>query len=445
MKNRRAWTVGATVVLLIAVAAPLAAIEVPLAYKTETGDSRAWFPAGSTGVNRTVRPPPGAWKLPELKARYPLYATVRLGNQKQLLVLDRRSDKSAFYDTLYFDANGNRDLTDDAILAGEIRRNTDTYVETWFKPVDVEVMAGGARTPFRFIPRAFTGDLKSFNDANAPLDVVLRNVSLSLSTACSYSGSFPFEGRTYTIALGDSNCDGVFDTRLVPSQNSGPDDRMYLIGDWLCLAEGQPDARSMFVLSGYLALGKSLFSVDVDIPRKTVTLTPVEQGVTVRLPKPAVKLQLLCTDAASSVMAFACTDSIKVPEGAYKVCSYLLREKDSYGGVWEAEAAGTDSAEFVALSATGTREVSFGPPYAPRVFLYDWDYITFVSGRQKQVGLYFAVYGKGGEILTNLYRVSGTGTQLPMSSSNTSRPKEPSYIVLKSSGETVAKGDFQYG
>ena len=88
----------------LSLAAPARSLEVPLEYEREVS---------SIFLLKSAEAPPGEWKLPELKSETPVYLLAHLPGKRRLLVLDRRTGAETFFSRLYYDANGNRDLTDD--------------------------------------------------------------------------------------------------------------------------------------------------------------------------------------------------------------------------------------------------------------------------------------------------------------------------------------------
>jgi hypothetical protein len=198
-------------------------------------------------------------------------------------------------------------------------------------------------------------------------------------------------------------------------------------------------------LGRYLAIGTDLFEVSIDIPGRRMSLAPIPGGVTLRLPQPTQKLQLTPKDASGAVMAFYSTDSVRVPAGSYFVSSYSLRQTDTTGDTWILQAEGANDPKYINVSSSGTAPLPYGPPFSPRVTVFEWYRNEIIAGRRTDCPLSFQIFGKSGEVVTALQRVSGRGTQVPMSTKNSSRPAEPTYMILLSTGEVAAKGTFEYG
>src|SRR5512137_1656375 len=85
-------------------AADGSALEVELKfdrYPDQTTDEDFFRPADFHFLDKSMTPPEGKWKLPQLKSKAPSFALAELGDGKRLLILDRREGKDPFYNLLY--------------------------------------------------------------------------------------------------------------------------------------------------------------------------------------------------------------------------------------------------------------------------------------------------------------------------------------------------------
>jgi hypothetical protein len=108
------------------------AIDVPLKYQKHPAESEDFYPYGSNGFKVTLKKPSGDWTFPAFVSGKALYTLVKIGDAERLCVLDKQKEDAEFYNRIYFDSNGNNDLTDDAVLDGTIRfgsNNQYCYVD----------------------------------------------------------------------------------------------------------------------------------------------------------------------------------------------------------------------------------------------------------------------------------------------------------------------------
>ena len=95
---------------------------------------------------------PATAKLPALVAKDPLIRMVKVGDKSRLIVADQKTAASGFYDRVYFDSNGNGDLTDDGVCdADRVTTSTD-YKSASFPAIATTVVVDGKEYPYAFKP-----------------------------------------------------------------------------------------------------------------------------------------------------------------------------------------------------------------------------------------------------------------------------------------------------
>jgi hypothetical protein len=199
-----------TPLLVGALAAGAAALDIPLTYERygDSGGSGGGFrPWGYFMPEKSTKPPAGTWKLPAFVCAKPLYAQVTLGSEQRLLVLDCAKAGDQFYSKLYFDANGNRDLTDDPVLASSDEGRDARYPQ--FPQIETTVTIKGTATPYSFGVSAYGRDAKPVAEYSE--QEFEERVGLYVFAACCYRGTFTLGGVTYKLVLGDSGINGRFD------------------------------------------------------------------------------------------------------------------------------------------------------------------------------------------------------------------------------------------
>ena len=96
-------------------------LEVPLEYVKFPERRTSYLPGGIAYPEKSLTPPEGDWKLPELTGEHPVFARLGLGEGEYLMILDRKARDEGFYTRLRIDTNLNRDLTDDPVVEGTFR------------------------------------------------------------------------------------------------------------------------------------------------------------------------------------------------------------------------------------------------------------------------------------------------------------------------------------
>ena len=429
-------------------------IEVPLTYQPFPEEMTESFFQLMGYARQTVSTtaPEGNWKLPEPVSK-PFYCLITLGDMKRLAVLDRQSATDVFFTRIYFDKNGNGDLTDDPPLDGSLNKNTDNdYCYVQFPCVDISVDVNGKPLPYRFRPSLSTYSSKRFSEVlqGPRLDPEeIRNlVQLSVSIPCAYVGSFATDKQTYHVALGDRNGNTRFDDRIAqvgPFRSKDPEPAYYA-GDALLVSPTEDFKDSdAFTLGNLLLLEDKLYEVSVDIAGGRMTLTPATAKLMpLKLAAECDSLSIVSTDLSRCVMMLRPGGKVKVPQGEYRLVAYQALKKDAQGDLWRIRArAGRDSA-VASVGGDGKHSLVLGEPYTPMVYVPEYSRNNLDRG-EPAAQLALIVCGAGREIVGDLSRVSGTASKIALSKSRTSFPKEAIYRVITPEGETVAQGNFEYG
>ncbi|MBX7256245.1 MAG: hypothetical protein K1Y02_07770 [Candidatus Hydrogenedentes bacterium] len=440
------YTRLAVLVLGVALVAPAFALEVPLRYSAYPQDLREFRPYGNQHVRTVTTVPEGDWKLPPLVAKVPLYGLVEFGDSKYLMVLDFANANDKFYSRILFDANANRDLTDDPVVDGKCNwadNNQYAFIEMR-QAVDVEFTLGGAKVKYSFRPQANAWFPNSSVDLSKPEN--LQNITVYLRTNCSYSGEFDLDGVHYGVELGDRNANGRFnDIAEVPAEMRG-DDRLYAQGDSFYInIDAKNDYYNEMSLGDKLVLGDKVFKVEINTPESKMVLTPITENLSaVKLPEKLERLVLLEDSLKNGVMVFRPEKTVTVPEGNYRLLYYQILREDKEGDLWRLIAMGSRKANAFTAKKGGHVALEMGEPFRPIVEVPEWARSN-MRGGSNEVNLSFVIRGKGDEMVADLSRIRGNKTKLPMSAKDGSRPKEPTYKIVKQDGEVAKQGQFEYG
>ena len=422
------------------------AVQVPLKYAKYPDGSKSFHPYGSIGLDKTTKPPSGQWKTLRLISEYPVYAFVKIGDKKRLCVLDRQKKNDIFYNRLYFDANGNRDLTDDPVIDGTFQpTDRNQYCRVDFPSVDTTIEVDGKSLPYSFRPDVYTSRLNQLSKKRNIERNIDRYVRFYLRVNCSYSGEFKVNGQSYRIVLGDRNCSGRFNDRVTFRRDDQITRRrrIFATGDNIFITSGKKiDSFDEQFCSDLLLVNDRLFEVKISTTEGKLTLTPVTENlIALNLPMKVDRIFLFTEDGKHCLNMYRPDKEIKIPKGKYHLLKYTVLRKDEQGDMWCLSAGATTESPLITVGGRGKSVLKFGEPYLPAIEVME------LGGRSSRVLLYFNVEGQGKEYLTDLSHISGTQTRIPLSEKKDlgHRPKEPTYKITKAGGEVVARGSFEYG
>ena len=427
---RRVGILAMATVLALPIAAHAAAIDVPLKYQRTTDEGRQFQPSGFLWVESKLEAPAGNWKLPTFVGAQPVYGLVRWGDREHLAILDRKNASDPFYSRLYFDANANRDLTDDRVIDGVAQSSDGDFRAVDFKTIDTEIVLDGKTLPYAFKPYAYYSGPQPMNLKAGP---GRANLSFYFQIPCAYTGEVDLGGHLYQFAVSDNNGNGRFnDTFTVPKdvRSDGPvyaqGDSFYVVSrKSLDYYDGQPLGKRLF-------LAGKLYDVAISTTEGKMTLTPVEGNLsTLAVPDEIQRLEMY-TDAGDSIMAYM-PGQLGLPAGQYRLASYQVVRNDGKGQ-WRLSASATSNTPPVEVKADASTKLGVGEPFQPIVKASDG----------AQVRLSFTVNGIAKEQVTDIRLVSGTSA-IETSRKDHARPKEPTYRILKDDGEVVTQGSFEYG
>ncbi len=435
------------VFLGLCLAASAFAIDVPLKYQKHPAESEDFYPSGTNRFAFTLKKPAGDWKLPSLVSEKALYTLVKIGDAERLCVLDIQKEDAKFFDRIYFDSNGNNDLTDDPVLDGTLDSGTSNLRYTRvFPAVDTKIEVDGKSIPYSFVPMIYGYlSLEQLAKSEFYQRSVSNYVSFGVRLNCSYTGEFKIGNQKYRVILGDSNCNGRFNDRFsVRKFKKPPEGRISVMGqgDRFFISTGDKiDSFGSQVCGDLLLVKDKLFKISISTAEGKMTLTPITENlVSLHLPVEVERLSLYTEDENHCLIAFQPGQEIRVPAGKYRLYTYQIFKKDKQGDLWRLNATATTESPWVTLDGKGKPVIELGEPYVPLVG------VRVREGRSR-ASIGFSVEGQGKEFVTDLSHISGEQTQIPLSEEENlgHRPKEPTYKVVKADGEVVTQGSFEYG
>jgi hypothetical protein len=435
-------------------ASTLLAIDVPLEYVKFPDKPKTYFPTGMARLQYKLDPPPGEWKLPPFVSAHPIYTLAKLGDEEKLLVLDRQKTEDEFYNRIFFDANANRDLTDDPIIEGKsVEIPGRQYNRVQFPSVDTKIKVQGKSLPFSFTPD-FLGRLVAFDEGKISEELLNRMMFLYLRANCMYQGKFEIDGESYYVCLGDSNCSGLFYEKFALRKLGTPfPGRMpiFSTGDNIRISqEEEIDIHNWQVCGEWLLVRNRLYEVSFNQAKKKMTLTPVTQDlVPLKLAMQTEHLSLYIEGGEHFLMTYNPDKKIDIPKGKYRLFSYRVQKKDDQGDLWSLSARATSECPWITVDGSADTVLEFGEPYIISAEVPE-SRVVNVQGStsaRSSVFLSFTIMGQGNEDIRDLSHIKGDQTKIPLSKTEglAHRPKEPTYTVLTADGKTAAQGSFEYG
>jgi len=428
-------------------------------YPDREANDDTFRPHGYVSLEKSTKVPPGKWKLPELKSKVPVYALARLGDERRLLILDRKKAGDSFFNLLHFDSNGNGDLTDDRAV--EVPKPEEELEEgpiliseniAEFPVVDTRVKINGKEVPYAFrVAAVFPG----WNfDEKTDREGLEEQLMFYCSSSCCYRGEVKLEGQEYRVLLGDGNANGRFDdiVSVRKQENAAPLDPLYPQGDQFFLIKKEKDAEvDMSYFGNLLQIKNSFYRVSVDLAARKLRLIHLRDEalgglVEVKLNMAVERMTLHSEDGKHGVMLYQPGRNVRLPEGRYRFTEYQALRKDREGDLWSISARVTSKTPFLAVGGGAPEVLAFGEPFLAAAAVPENAYVKYANeGELAAVPLQFRLLGGAREAVVDLRRIQGKKTRIPMSESKSYRPKEPSYRIAKLTGEMVAQGAFSYG
>jgi hypothetical protein len=411
-------------------------------------------------------------------AKHPFRCVAKLGSKKYGFVFDKKGEDSKGLDRLYFDRNGNGDLTDDQPLDAPREEKPSGYPEFYeqirFPRVDLPLEVEGKKLDYSFF-------LEATSNGSEPN----QYCQASLTSAVYCRGEITLDGKTVQIAVLDQNSDGRFDDVTSLLENAhGPHGELYpQYGDMLLvdpqdvpvrdLQDPASRSRHQQYLSKLNSLAGKFYEVKMSPVGEEMTLTPSAAPLgKVASPHAPCTVELI-GDLGYISLALEKSEPTEIPAGQWRLLSYTLKienwkepekkpevkkeendEKKSdakpslfntlkkalvssapktsiesmpmYGPQNQSllSARGTKDGKSISVEADQTTALEFGPPYKLRVK------VQYPS--PGNANLMLAIIGADGEAVSNLY-VNGR------------RPPKPKLTITDPQGEVVVRGDFEYG
>ncbi len=351
--------------------------------------------------------------------------------------LDTAGPESAFQDRLYFDSDGDNDLTDEEPLtARTLPADEDTPARyAVFPPVPVEATVEG-NTRQHHVAIAITYGVGDAADDVRPMVVMVG--------AAYREGRVELGGKLVRVAVIDTDLDGRFDERAVArGDGSYPEP-----GDAVVISEqvNEPivlealDFGHARMLGRYVCHDGECYQIRVAPDGSSVKVYALRPDVGVlRAAQPGAVLHLVGEDGAVGVATGP--DGAHVPVGTYTPMFYVLGETDERGRKWLLLCAPYMAVfgETFDVEAGASREIVFGPPL-------EWHLSVLKESATSMP--------RGGDVVADAepwgvslsLSVSGQGeTRVAGVMVDGEQPPPPTFRILDEAGEVVHEDQFEYG
>lgn len=411
-------------------------------------------------------------------AKYPLRGLATLGSKQYGFVLDKISDKSDDFDRLYFDLNGNGDLTDDRPIDKPPPKQAEKPSGFWswlvpaprareeseFPRVDLTIDVDGKKLDYSF-----------YFQANGWSSGDNQYVWASLTPAVYRRGTIELDGKKWRVVALDHNSNGRFDDAISLPKNvrGSGGELMPSFGDMLLFQPqlvADADGKSRYhgnasqqYVSAVTAVEGKYYRMKVSPLGDELTWAPasIERGQVSSPHAPCIVV--LIGELGYLELQLDGKKPAAVPVGKWRVLSYNIvienwkdpakKDEDKadkkddkpkpsllealaeslFGGrsrsagrqqISMVYASGTVKGEWAEVRAGQTTTLKFGPPYKLRVAV---DAVT-----PGVAHLSLNIQGADNENVAYML-VNGD------------RPPKPKLTITDPQGKVVAEGDFEYG
>ena len=374
-----------------------------------TRDSPTYY-LGMQRQDTTTFRPPELREQPADAPKEPVYFVVRVGD-RDVHGITYRSISPNRHVKLYLDTDG------DGLFSDE-----KEYVGTWLSIFRL------TRT-YRFGPIS-TQQADTGNKGGSFYTDCSDGKWLTFDPAFYRQGKVVLDGRTYEIALVDTDFDGKYNKYFVPPVAASRDPRCDVLaidldGDSK-FQYGLPGDSEIMPLSRLISVNGQYYSLEVADDGSTIEFRKAKpQFGTLSLEGKEAKLALW-TDAVHQRVSGS-GGKWRLPAGKYSVVELELTEADSAGNQWtfdtiKGHAWAGELGDFE-IRPGETTSFRIGPPFKIRTFMKD-------RGRNSLVG--FHLEGQAGELYVPGARKNGVTVP------------EPQFRIIAASGQTVHSGQFEF-
>jgi hypothetical protein len=350
-------------------------------------------------------------KEPSYSAPTPIRGVVKFASHEYGFAIDSGGGKVAGFNKLYFDLNGNGDLTDDKPISALLANNPGPGMsQSQFPRVDITLEVDGKSIEYAFLPSL----LCRSSDA-----------TVTFYSAVAREGQIVQGKKKTTLMLLDRNSNGSFGDSVSVRPNGTIAEGDMLLVNPKAKRRGSADAdlgRDASFVNKTVCINGAFYHLETPPSGETLKLSPAKFAMGyVSNTSPTYRAVIFSADYGVVGIAGTKDQKIAVPEGDWKILSYTIEA----GAARTSIAARFDaSSPATKVTKAETAQLPFGPPLHAAV--------TAMRGEGNKVYLSLAICGQGGERCTSLYI-------------NGNRPPRPKFEIKDKDGKLVHSGAFEWG
>ena len=360
----------------------------------------------------------------EYRSAQPFGGVVTFGGRQFAFVFDTEGDSPLDYGRLYFDLNGNGDLTDDRIIQATGRRKdyaTHTVLHVCsFPRLHVTLEVDGTKRDYAFFVTAC---------ARGSNIEKIRSVSAAFSSAVYREGQLTLDGEPRRVVLLDYNGNGRFDDAFFLNVSEYYGTTYANICDRLLIEPkpNGPESKRGFELeeryvSKLIKVDGCYYRPEVSRTGGRLTLTPLSLP-TGHVTNPNEQFVALVHNEGKILKIRGGKPELTaLPEGEWRLLSYTINTGGERPSRIEGQA--TTDGKPVLVQRGQTTVFPFGPPLRPVAK------VTHLIG-QDAAGLILYLYGTAGE---SCAPVVAQGRLI-----------EPEMTISTPAGPVVLHDKFRYG
>jgi hypothetical protein len=363
------------------------------------------------------------------------------GGNSYPFVLDSGDLENEGFDILYFDFNGNGDLTDEKPVEARPKRQQygGGYNNREFPQVEIKIATETDSYPYSFQCRAYS---------NYSSGEGLNYAGINFQSAAAREAEVEIDGKKHKIALLDFNGNGSFDNESsIPHFPREQVREMYISpGDILLVDPGSDELYFGYYLSDSAEKRpvSDLVQIDgkyytVQIARSGLEMTLKPAGVPtgfIQVPHDHFRAVIYSAENGVLNISGKAGQKVPIPVGEWKLASYRII-KDTAASVDGSSqrrpittlaCRATSNYEAIQVEKDKTIELPFGPPIRPEA------QVRQVFERNNEQYAYL-----------NLEIKDALGASCYDVVVNGERPEAPTFVIASTKGKIIERGNFEYG
>jgi len=288
-------------------------------------------------------------KEPAYGSLNPVYFEIELARNYFFLVLDESQGTGKGYDTLYFDTNGNKDLTDDEKVT---YRNQKDGRRT-FGPIKALIGRGKKQRRYHF-------GLEVDIDDECQMHYHLRS-------NCCYEGKVKVGPVTRKVMVVDNNVNGFFNDKYFMLRSPGRDVLLIDINNNGTFETRSGFPREAFPYTDYIHVDGKYYVPEIARDGRRLKFTEIEPPPmgTFKTNRKEFSITLE-RENDGGIFNLAGRDfTAPLPAGEFEIEAVYFKKEDAAGNVWEMDGSARYSTEkeLIVIKQGEVTQCIFGPPF----------------------------------------------------------------------------------